>query len=119
MKYEKTSDQILETVRYESKKELLDLPDVPATLDNFFEEEVQEAETNHWEKHWVGMPEFENDENKPYHELKVKFPTEEDMKAFAELVGQRVDKKVKNIEFPQVTKRQKPADFAWVYENEG
>lgn len=118
MKYEKTSDTILETVRYESKKELLDLPDVPTTLDDFFEGKPKEAETNNWKKHWVGMPEFENDENKPFHEIKVKFPSEEDMRHFAELVGQRVDKKIKNIEFPITTKRQKPADFAWVDEDE-
>ena len=35
-----------------------------------------------WEKHWVGMPEFEQEDDPNYKELLVKFKTKKTMTSF-------------------------------------
>lgn len=54
-----------------------------------------------WEEHWVGMPEFEQEDNNAYKELRVKFETKEDYEKFEKLVGQKLTKKTKSIWFPE------------------
>lgn len=52
-------------------------------------------------EHWKDMPEFTQDDLKPYHSLKVHFKTAEDLAAFAELMGQTVTNKTAWIYYPK------------------
>jgi hypothetical protein len=49
---------------------------------------------------WVGMPEFVQEEKKPYKELIVRFETEEHYKDFAKLLNQSLTLKTKSIWHP-------------------
>lgn len=49
---------------------------------------------------WVGMPEFVQEEKKPYKELIVRFETEDDYKEFSKLIGQSLTIKTKSIWHP-------------------
>lgn len=50
---------------------------------------------------WVGMPEFEQETIKTFHNLIIHFKTEEDMNAFAELLGQVINKTTKYLYYPK------------------
>ena len=43
-----------------------------------------------WEEHWQGMPEYSQEDLSPFKTLIVHFASQEDMAAFAKLVGQRI-----------------------------
>lgn len=49
---------------------------------------------------WQGMPEFVQEEQKPYAQVIVRFKTEEDMLDFAKLVGQKLTKRTKSLWHP-------------------
>lgn len=53
---------------------------------------------------WEGMPEFKQDAIPVYHSLKIHFLTEEDMNAFAKLVGQTITKTVHYMYYPKQEK---------------
>ena len=53
---------------------------------------------------WEGMPEFDNDDLKPYKQIRVSFQCEEDMQAFAKLVGNKITEKTKSIWYPKMEK---------------
>lgn len=52
---------------------------------------------------WQGMPEFEQDGEKPFHSLNLRFKTEQDMKDFAKLVGQTIEISTKFLYYPKAT----------------
>ena len=52
------------------------------------------------EKEWVGMPEFVQEKKEPFAKIIVRFETEEDLKDFAEKIGQKLTKKTKSIWHP-------------------
>lgn len=58
-----------------------------------------DAANDPWEE-WEGMPEFENEDMKPLLSLRVHIWTQDDIKAFAELIGQTVTVSTKWIHFP-------------------
>lgn len=60
------------------------------------EEEPQEE----WEKHWGGMPEYEQENNQPWKKLIVSFATREDYMDFQEKIGQNMTEKTKSIWHP-------------------
>lgn len=69
------------------------------------EEELEQvvADDDHdWEEHWVGMPEFDQDDNPPYKKIFLNFRSEEDYKAFAKLIGQNLTEKTKSIWYPKL-----------------
>lgn len=67
------------------------------------EEREQVIDEDHdWEEHWVGMPEFDQDDNPPYKKIFLNFRNEEDYKAFAKLVGQNLTEKTKSIWYPKL-----------------
>lgn len=69
------------------------------------EEELEQvvADDDHdWEEHWVGMPEFDQEDNPPYKKIIMNFRSEEDYKAFAKLVGQNLTEKTKSIWYPKL-----------------
>mgnify|MGYP000025975535 FL=1 len=67
------------------------------TLNEFLGERDEEP----WEKHWVGMPEFEQEDDPNYKELLVKFKTKEDYDKFQKLIEQKLTLKTKSIFYPK------------------
>ena len=65
---------------------------------------------------WKGMPEFEQEKKKPFSMINIRFETEEDLKAFAELIEQKLTPKTKSIWFPHKPHR-KPYVRRWVDES--
>lgn len=55
---------------------------------------------------WVGMPEFEQESIKHFHEIRVVFLKESDMNAFAVLVDQTITDKTTSIFYPKKDKRE-------------
>ena len=49
---------------------------------------------------WVGMPEFIQEKKEPFSKITVRFETEEDLNAFAKLIGQKLTPKTKSIWHP-------------------
>lgn len=51
---------------------------------------------------WDGMPEFVQDKkNAPYSKIIVRFETEEDMRDFSKLIGQKLTNRTKSIWHPK------------------
>lgn len=56
-----------------------------------------------WEEHWKQMPEFVQEDQKPWKSIYVHFESREDMEAFEKLVGQRINLTTKFIWYPEAT----------------
>ena len=59
-----------------------------------------EEEQNDWRKEWVGMPEFIQEERKPYSTIIVRCETKEDLEDFSKIIGQKLTMKTKSIWHP-------------------
>jgi len=55
-----------------------------------------------YEKEWYGMPEYKNQDLSPKYQIIVSFATKQDLKDFAQLVGQPLTTKTQSIWFPAV-----------------
>lgn len=53
-----------------------------------------------WHKEWVGMPEFVQERKEPFACINVRFETEDDLREFAQLIGQKLTPKTKAIWHP-------------------
>lgn len=60
-----------------------------------------EKDLEAWKKHWVGMPEYKQEDNLPVKKLIVNFRTEEDFRKFSELYKNHIDT---NLEISDKTK---------------
>ena len=92
---------IKETTTYESLISVKQTQQA-ATLEDFVE--VQEPDANSvddWQKHWVGMPAYNQEDQKAYKQIYVNFESEADYQAFAQLVNQNLSKKTKSIWYPK------------------
>ena len=49
---------------------------------------------------WCGMPEFIQEKKEPYSKIIVRFDNEEALQNFANLIGQKLNKKTKSIWHP-------------------
>lgn len=49
---------------------------------------------------WFGMPEFVQEKQKPFAQIICRFETQEDLDAFAKLIGQKLTPKTKSIWHP-------------------
>jgi len=89
----------------------------PATLAEFLDEDEDAIFEEPWQEHWQGMPEFEQDENKPYKTINVHFRTKEDYEEFAKIIEQPLTTKTKSIWHPrlEITKN---ALMRWIEEND-
>tara|TARA_R110001592_G_scaffold86869_1_gene256606 strand:+ start:299 stop:637 length:339 start_codon:yes stop_codon:yes gene_type:complete len=98
------SENVKESGKYESyvgEKE--ELPAEASLADFLPEEDLDDGENKaFWEKHWKGMPEYKQEENPAYHQIKISFRTEEDYKEFAKLVDQNLTIKTKSIWHPKL-----------------
>tara|TARA_R100000781_G_C4079048_1_gene127087 strand:+ start:49 stop:684 length:636 start_codon:yes stop_codon:yes gene_type:complete len=62
-----------------------------------------------WQDHWKGMPEFEQDEQKPFRTLIVHFKTQDDVNNFVETIQQEITEKTKSIWHPEAIRtREEP-----------
>lgn len=57
-----------------------------------------------WKDHWIGMPEFIQDDKTPYKSIKINFQTEQDYLLFQETIKQKLTSKTKSIWFPYIEK---------------
>ena len=71
-----------------------------------------------WEKEWKDMPEFSHTNKKPIRQIIVSFNSEEDIKAFSELVKQKIGPKSKSMWFPKED-REKPSLFKYIVKDDG
>jgi len=53
-----------------------------------------------WEIEWKDMPEFIQKKQKPYAQIICRFENEEDLQSFADVIGQKLNKKTKSIWHP-------------------
>lgn len=92
---------VVETTEYEN---CIGHKEQSSVLDFFgiSEEEKQEYEVESWKKHWVGMPEFKQEDNPPYMKIIISFRNEDDYKEFAKLVDQNLTEKTKSIWYPKL-----------------
>jgi hypothetical protein len=58
------------------------------------------TDTEEWKKEWVGMPEFVQDKQDCYSEIRVRFSSQEDLEDFSRLIGQKLTKQTKSIWHP-------------------
>jgi hypothetical protein len=58
-----------------------------------------------WKEEWVGMPEFIQEDLRPYRVINVRFRNEEDVKAFEKLMEQVISPKQKTLWFPKAEHR--------------
>jgi len=75
--------------------------------------EVAGTDPQSAEVHWVGMPEFKQDDQKPFKTLYVHFRTEADYKHFETLIGQILTKKTKSIWHPR-NDATKNSELRWI-----
>lgn len=72
----------------------------------------EKKENNAWEE-WQGMPEFVQPKDEPYAKIIVRFDNEEDLQDFANLIGQKLNKKTKSIWHPKLDVG-KNAGLRWI-----
>jgi hypothetical protein len=53
-----------------------------------------------WKNEWEGMPEFVQEDQKPYQRIIVSFETKEDLDEFSKLINQKITYKTLSIWFP-------------------
>ncbi len=70
----------------------------------------------HWKEHWNDMPEFHQEDLQPVQQIIVSFEKYEDVKKFAELLGQNVTENTKSMWYPEQD-RDKPSDFIYTHES--
>jgi hypothetical protein len=69
-------------------------PKPPTLFDN--------TEFENWKDQWVGMPEFVQNEQECYAEIIFRFTCEEDLRKFADLIGQKLSKNTKSAWYPSM-----------------
>ena len=57
------------------------------------------------EEHWCGMPEYEQEKQRPYAAVNVRFETQKDLEDFCELTGLVLTPKSKSAWFPEAAKK--------------
>ena len=53
-----------------------------------------------WKEEWIEMPEFVQNKKEPYAKIVFRFEDEESLQEFAELIGQKLNKKTKSSWHP-------------------
>lgn len=116
MKSKNAGSEIEESTEYENCLGVKEFED--GTLSSFLGvEEVQKIDEKLWQKHWVGMPEFVQENNPAYKKLIVSFRTKADYEEFAKLIGQNLTEKTKTIWHPKLD-REANSLLRWVEDEE-
>ena len=79
---------------------------------------VGEAHSPDWEREWWGMPEFVQEDLSPHRTVKVRFPDQESMRGFSDLVDQNVTMDTRYIWFPSQELKRCTAEWEWRVEGE-
>ena len=58
-----------------------------------------------WEADWHGMPEYVQEDLRPYHSVNVRFRNQEDFDQFKKLIDQYISPKQKAFWFPKMDHR--------------
>ena len=61
-----------------------------------------ENDTEEWKKHWIGMPEFNQEKKPPFKKIYVNFRNQEDYEEFSKLINQNLSEKTKSIWHPKL-----------------
>lgn len=69
-----------------------------------------------YDKEWQDMPEFVQEDLMPWKTLKVHFETAEDLRAFSEIVKQKILPTAQYIWYPEIEK-QSVSNLRWVDES--
>lgn len=95
--------KVKESTKYESLLGVkVELPQ-SATLEDFVEvTDADEANPNQWQKHWHGMPQFQQEDDKPYKSVIINFKTKQDYENFAKTINQPLTEKTKSTWFPRL-----------------
>lgn len=59
-------------------------------------------EMKEWKKHWIGMPEFTQEEKKAYRTITINFRSENDYSKFSDKINQELSEKTKSIWHPEL-----------------
>ena len=78
-------------------------------------EKLESIQDKEWKKHWHNMPEFEQENDKPYRTIYVHFRNEEDYQEFSKLINQKITSKTKSIWHPKLD-REANALRRWIEE---
>ncbi len=57
-----------------------------------------------WKNEWKDMPEFIQEESKPFSSIIIRFATEKDMLEFSEMIGQKITPKTKSLWHPKLVR---------------
>ncbi len=74
---------------------------------------LEQKDDAEWKKHWVGMPEYVQEDNPAYKKLIVSFRNKDDYEEFAKLIGQSLTEKTKTIWHPRLD-REANSLLRWV-----
>lgn len=93
--------KVTESTEYENCLSVKE--ELPGTLTSYLDDDyVRETDEKLWKKHWVGMPEFEQENNPAYKKIIVSFRNQEDYEEFAKLIDQSLSEKTKSIWHPKL-----------------
>lgn len=53
-----------------------------------------------WDEHWVGMPEFNQKNLLPLKQVTINFASYDDMRKFAEIIGQTITTQTRSVWYP-------------------
>lgn len=98
------SNEVVESTQYENCIGQVNEVEMPGSLSDFLGMDDLEGTGKEWKKHWVGMPEFVQEDNPPYKKIYVSFRNEEDYMEFAKLVDQNLSDKTKSIWYPKLNR---------------
>jgi hypothetical protein len=76
-----------------------------------------ELENNNWNDEWTDMPEFLQEDLKPFMSVIVHFKNKEDIEKFGKLVDHKFTYKTKSIWFPKFD-QEKPSEFVYIRDEE-
>lgn len=60
-----------------------------------------------WKEHWVGMPEFIQEDASPWKSMYIHFRNREDLKEFSEIITQRLTADTPSIWYPEMPKEKR------------
>jgi len=66
--------------------------------------EVADKRNDDWKKHWVGMPEYVQENNPAHKSITVKFRSQTDYDTFSQRIGQELSDKTNAIWHPKLTR---------------
>ena len=78
---------------------------------------LEQQEDKEWKKHWVGMPEYTQEDNPTYKTIYVHFRNKDDYEEFAKLIEQHLTEKTKSIWHPKLD-RTENALMRWIEEDQ-